>query len=75
MGEKIDRIVANIYDPEIENPEKQQFLRLVIKAWIRDGIIQGMRLGREDLAFELETTIKKSLAPGAKVVIIPMQGV
>jgi len=54
---KIDKIVANIYDPTIETQAGQPFLSSVIKAWLKDAISQGIALGREDLALEIEKTI------------------
>ena len=66
---KIDDIVEDIYDPEIEIPERQALIRSCIKAWLRDAINRGIELGKADLALELEVTIKKSMNPGMKVLI------
>ena len=67
--DKINKIVNKIYDPKIEEPEYQILMRSCIKAWIRNGVEEGIQLGRERLALELEITIKKSMAPGQKVVV------
>ena len=67
---KIDQIVNDIYDPKIEDPQFQTFMRACIKSWLHDAINQGIALGRADIAIELEATIKKAMNPGASVVII-----
>jgi len=67
---KIDDIVDAIYDPEIEKPEKQKLMRLCIKAWLRDATLKGIAVGRNDLALEIETAIKKSLYPGVAVFVV-----
>ena len=64
-----DDIVDDIYDPKIEKREYQALMRSVIKAWIRDAVGRGVVLGREDLALELDMTIKKAMDPGAKVIV------
>lgn len=66
---KIDDIVDDIYDSEIEDTEKQTLIRSCIKAWLRDAVSRGIEVGRNDLALELETTIKKNLYPESKVVV------
>jgi len=67
--DKIEKIADEIYDPQIEDPEYQTLMASCIKAWIRNGIEQGIQLGKEELALELDVTIKKNMSPGAKVLI------
>ena len=38
----ITKIVDDIYDPKIEDPEYQKFMRSCIKAWLRDAVEKGM---------------------------------
>jgi trans-2-enoyl-CoA reductase len=72
---KIDEIVNDIYDPEIEKPEKQALMASCIKAWLRDAIGRGVILGKEELSEELEVTIKKNMNPRSKIWIINPKGV
>lgn len=67
---EIDEIVEDVYDSTLENPERQALMRSCIKAWLRDAIRRGMVLGREELAIELEVTIKENLNPGASVAVM-----
>lgn len=67
--DKIKKIVDEIYDPKMEDPRYQTLMASCIKAWIRNGIEEGIKLGREELALELDITIKKNMNPGAKVII------
>ena len=66
----IESIISDIYDPKIEEPEYQALMGSCIRAWLRDAIARGIILGREELAVELEKTIKKSLNPGAHIVVM-----
>ena len=66
---KVDEIVNKIYDPQIEDPEYQGLMASCIKAWLRDAVLRGMQLGEEELAIKLDTTIKKHMNPGSKVIV------
>ena len=70
MNQDIDKIIDNIYDPKIENPEYQSLMKVCIKAWIRQGIDEGIRIGQEELALEIDRTVKKYINPNKTVVII-----
>jgi len=67
---KMDEIVNEIYDPEIEKPERQIFMRSCIKAWLHDAINKGVAIGKNDLALDIDTTIKKAMFPGSAVCIM-----
>ncbi len=67
---KIDDIVNDIYDPKIEDPTYQSLMALCIKAWLQDALSRGIALGREELALEMETSLKKSMNPDATIVVV-----
>ena len=67
---KHQKIVDDMYDPKIEDPEYQKVMRSVIKAWIREGIREGIKIGKQELALELDIIIQKSRDPMVKAVVI-----
>lgn len=71
MSKTIDDIVTEIYDPVIENPKRQQFMRSVIKAWIRQAYFKGIDDGKEILAIEMRRTLEKTISPDAIIVLNP----
>ena len=64
------RIVDEIYDSKIEDPEYQSLMRSVIRAWIFNGIAEGVRIGKEELALELDIVIQKARNPNVKTIAI-----
>ena len=70
---KIDQIVNNIYDPKIEKQKYQTLMRSCIKAWLRDAVGQGIKLGEEEFALEIKKTSKKYMNPNATVILISKQ--
>ena len=70
MKNKIDEIVNDIYDPKVEDPKYQTLMALCIKAWLSDAVRRGIVLGREDLALEIDCSVKKYMNPGASVFIV-----
>jgi len=66
----VDDAANDIYDPIIEQPKYQIFISSIIKAWLRDAFCRGVISGREELALELETTIKKNLNPDSFVYVM-----
>ena len=68
--DKIDKIVNDIYDPEIEDSAKQALMPSIIKSWLRNAASQGVLLGRQEFADLVEVTIKQNgLKWGEKVFI------
>ena len=68
--DEINKIVDDIYDPKIEDPEYQTLMRSCIRAWIRNGIERGMVLGKEEFALEIEKTSKKYMNPNEGVFVL-----
>ena len=66
----ITKIVDDIYDSKIEDPEYQKFMRSCIKAWLRDAVEKGMILGKEEFALEMEKLSKKYMNPDAIVCVM-----
>ena len=66
----VDEIVNDIYDPQIEDPEYQTLMATCIRAWIRDAIHRGFKIGVQDFALKIETLTKQHKDPNNEVVVI-----
>jgi len=71
----IDDIINDIYDTGIENPKLQQFMRSVIKAWLRDAFDKGFDEGQIAMSETVTHCMNKKISPRTIFVAINKEGI
>ena len=72
MEEEIETIVNNIYDPVIEGKDSTPYngiIGSVVKAWLRQAVRGGIKLGRKEMGLKIEEIIQESLNPDYRVIV------
>ena len=64
LSRKINKIADDLYSPEIQNNlHTESLFRSVLKSLFRSAVIEGIEIGKNELALELEKTILKNRDP------------